>query len=115
MHGKAHHLFWTGIPTQQVCYASRVPVNMATCGSAAAVWPGLSLSHMQPHTTDVEHETPLSRCQKHGYTLDLPLWAIHKGYCAQTDLPHAPFPGGADPDKGKSLNSMGKAPGNLCH
>lgn len=28
--GKAHHLFWTGIPTQQVHYASRVPVKMAT-------------------------------------------------------------------------------------
>lgn len=43
--------------TQQVHYASRVPVKMATCDPVAAAWPGLSLSFMQPHATDVEHET----------------------------------------------------------
>lgn len=70
MHGEAHHLFWTGIPTQQVCWASRVPVNMATlwfCNCCMA-WPQ-HFSHAAPQMWSTRH--PLSRCWKHKLHLGL--------------------------------------------
>lgn len=71
---------------------------------------------MQPHSTDVEHKTPTEQMLEAQVTPWIGLCGPSTKDAVQTgNLPCAPFPGGADPDKEKSLNSMGKVPGNLGH